>query len=241
MQLTHVTDRLARESASFSLGAVRVTEQFLPGDGPVRKKDLSRLRDQVAHTVSGLNWLGSSGTRMVGIGGAVRNLAAAAQAAGAALDLGVQGFVITPKVLSRPDDRAGPRCPCRSAAWCPGSSQAGATSSSPPPVVLDTVVEVGGFAGIEATEAGLREGVFLALHPARPRAAPVRRRPRRRRAQPRRPVRVGAWPTSSTSPSSRCRCSTRWWAPAAVHPRRRRARAALGRLDAPRRRHDHLV
>ncbi|MGZ4172605.1 MAG: Ppx/GppA phosphatase family protein, partial [Solirubrobacteraceae bacterium] len=47
MQLTHVADRLAQESASFPLGAVRVTEQFLPGDGPAKKKEISRLRDHV--------------------------------------------------------------------------------------------------------------------------------------------------------------------------------------------------
>ncbi len=151
MQLTHVEGRHARESASFPLGAVRVTEQFLPGDGPVKKKDLARLRDHVAETVSGLDWLASSGKRMVGIGGAVRNLAAAAQAANGSLDLGVQGFLITPKVLSDLTDRAGldvgagarhgPRDQARPrrhhprrrpSCWTPSSASAASTGSRPP-------------------------------------------------------------------------------------------------------------
>ena len=170
MQLTHVADRLAQESVSFPLGAVRVTEQFLPGDGPARKKEISRLRDHVTETLSGLDWLASSGRRMVGIGGAVRNLAAAAQAADGSLDLGVQGFVITPKVLSGlAGDLAAMSVEQRGE--MPGIKPGRGDIILASAVVLDTVVELGGFDGIEATEAGLREGVFFArtlLDPDRP-------------------------------------------------------------------------
>jgi exopolyphosphatase/guanosine-5'-triphosphate,3'-diphosphate pyrophosphatase len=161
MQLTHVADRLPRESVSFPLGAVRVTEAFLPGDGPVKKKDLSRLREHVTATLSGVDWLGSSGTRMVGIGGAVRNLAAAAQAANGSLDLGVQGFVITPKVLS---GLAGELASMsvQERGMVPGIKPGRGDIILASAVVLDTVVALGGFDGIEATEAGLREGVFFA-------------------------------------------------------------------------------
>ena len=161
MQLTHVADRLPQESVSFPLGAVRVTEQFLPGDGPARKKEISRLRDHVTQTLSGLDWLASSGRRMVGIGGAVRNLAAAAQAADGSLDLGVQGFVITPKVLSGlAGDLAAMSVQQRGE--MPGIKPGRGDIILASAVVLDTVVELGGFDGIEATEAGLREGVFFA-------------------------------------------------------------------------------
>jgi exopolyphosphatase / guanosine-5'-triphosphate,3'-diphosphate pyrophosphatase len=161
MQLTHVEGRHAREAASFPLGAVRVTEQFLPGDGPVKKKDLSKLRDHVAETLSGLDWLASSGKRMVGIGGAVRNLAAAAQAAKGGLDLGVQGFLITPKVLS--ELTAGlASMSVKERGMVPGIKPGRGDIILASAVVLDTVVSLGGFDGIEATDAGLREGVFLA-------------------------------------------------------------------------------
>ena len=48
LQLTRVADRRPLAMESFRLGAVRLTEQFLPGDGPAKKKDLARVRDHVA-------------------------------------------------------------------------------------------------------------------------------------------------------------------------------------------------
>jgi len=37
MQLVRVASRIARESGSWRLGAVRMTERFLPGDGPAKR------------------------------------------------------------------------------------------------------------------------------------------------------------------------------------------------------------
>ena len=161
LQLIHVVDRMAQESVSFPLGAVRLTEQFLPGDGPAKKKETARLRAHVTDTLAGLDWLAGSGPRMVGIGGAVRNLAAAAVAEQGAFDLGVQGVVISPKVLS---DLVGQlaRLPVDERGNVPGIKPGRGDIILAAAIVLDTVVTLGGFAGIEATEGGLREGVFLA-------------------------------------------------------------------------------
>jgi exopolyphosphatase / guanosine-5'-triphosphate,3'-diphosphate pyrophosphatase len=161
LQLTHVERRQAREMASFPLGAVRVTEQWLTGDGPVKKKELARVRAHTRERLTELKWLSTSGTRLVGIGGAVRNLAAAAQHVDGAIDLGVQGFVISPDVLSElvqtlaalPTDERGS---------VPGIKPGRGDIILAAALVLETVLEVGGFDGIEATEAGLREGVFIA-------------------------------------------------------------------------------
>src|SRR5207248_6150651 len=97
LQLIHVAGRRARQLDSFPLGAVRLTEELLPGEGPAKKKELERVRARVRETLGELDWLG--GERLVGLGGAVRNLAAAAQREGSPIDLGVQGFVITRDVL----------------------------------------------------------------------------------------------------------------------------------------------
>ncbi len=162
VQLTQVHDRRDGESASFPLGAVRMTERFLAGPGPAKKKDLGRLRSFVCETVSGLDWLSSSGSRLVGVGGAVRNLAAAAEAhLDQPIDLGVQGFVIKPDVLralvgelaALPSDERGE---------LPGIKIGRGDIILAAAVVIETLLELGGFDGIEATEAGLREGVFLA-------------------------------------------------------------------------------
>ena len=68
-------------------------------------------------------------------------------------------------------------------------------------VVLERVVDVCGFAGIEATEAGLREGVFLGRVLLVVRLAADRRRPRRRRPQPLDPVRVRPAPRRARRPA----------------------------------------
>ncbi len=161
LQLIGVKDRHSRQMASFPLGAVRMTERFLPGDGPAKKKELSRLRRHVTDTLSDMDWLASSGKRLVGIGGAVRNLAAAAQAARRSLDLGVQGFVITPKTLTDlTAQMAGLSVAQRGE--LPGIKPGRGDIILAAAVVLDTIVSLGDFAGIEATDAGLREGVFFA-------------------------------------------------------------------------------
>jgi exopolyphosphatase/guanosine-5'-triphosphate,3'-diphosphate pyrophosphatase len=179
LQLTHVTDRRPGEMVSFPLGAVRMTEAFLDSDPgrPARRKDVARLREHVEASLDEVGWLSSSGERIVGIGGAVRNLAAAAQAAHGAVDLGVQGYVITPERLSDLVDRlAGMTVAERGEVEGikPGRGDIVLAAA----IVLECVVRRGGFTGLEATEAGLREGVFLArtlLGEAEPRFADVRR------------------------------------------------------------------
>ncbi|MGI8506606.1 MAG: HD domain-containing protein [Solirubrobacteraceae bacterium] len=161
LQLIEVTDRCAGQMASFPLGAVRITEQLLPGSDPAKKKELARVRAHVEQALSGLGWLSSSGQRLVGIGGAVRNLAAAAQHADGAVDLGVQGFVIVPDVLSELVGRLA-ALPSAERGSVPGIKPGRGDIILAAAVVLETVLDRGGFAGIEVTEAGLREGVFLA-------------------------------------------------------------------------------
>jgi exopolyphosphatase/guanosine-5'-triphosphate,3'-diphosphate pyrophosphatase len=161
LQLIHVVDRHAREMASFPLGAVRLTEQFLPCEGPARKKELARVRAHVTDALSGLGWLASSGRRLVGIGGAVRNLAAAEAAANGALDLGVQGFLIKPDALSDQVAQLA-ALPVAERGTVPGIKPGRGDIILAAAVVLEAVVQLGGFTGVEATEAGLREGVFLA-------------------------------------------------------------------------------
>ncbi len=161
LQLIEVRDRGACRIASFPLGAVRMTEQFLPGSGPAKKKALARLRAHVRDTLSPLEWLSTSGSRLAGVGGAVRNLAAAAQAADGTIDLGVQGFVIKPGTLRglvaelaalSTDERG----------TVPGIKPGRGDIILAAAVVLEALLKLGGFDGIEVTEAGLREGVFLA-------------------------------------------------------------------------------
>ena len=88
------------------------------------------------------------------------------------------------------------------------SSPRAPTSSSRARSSLRAVLEVGGFDALEATEAGLREGVLFERLLARRRAAAVRRRAPRDRAEPRRAVPRRTTRTSSTSRGWRSACST---------------------------------
>ena len=163
LQLTRVKGRRARQMGSWRLGAVRMTEQFLPGDGPASKKQLKALRAHVLEELESAPWLERAGDRLVGIGGTVRNLAAAAAAAADLPSIGIQGHVI-----SR-DDLAGliselASMPPAERGKIPGIKPGRADLILAGAAVVQAALEAGGFEGIEATEAGLREGAFFERH-----------------------------------------------------------------------------
>ncbi|HLI59372.1 MAG TPA: Ppx/GppA phosphatase family protein [Solirubrobacteraceae bacterium] len=167
LQLISVRDRRAAELASFPLGAVRVTEGLLTQDPtkPAKRKQLARVRQYARELIGeGAGWLtgrGETGDRLVGLGGAVRNLAAAAAIADGAIDLGVQGYVLSAARLSELVESLA-ALPATERGTVPGIKPGRGDIVLAAALVIETVVREGGFAGIEATEAGLREGVFLA-------------------------------------------------------------------------------
>jgi exopolyphosphatase / guanosine-5'-triphosphate,3'-diphosphate pyrophosphatase len=161
MQVALVRDRRATDLRSFQLGAVRLTERFLSGSGTPKKKDLQKVRAHVKASLGEVDWLKGSGGRLVGMGGAARNLAAAAEHAVADLDLGVQGFVITADAMSELV-RMLAALPSAERGSVPGIKPGRGDIILAAAVALETVLEIGKFDGMEVTEAGLREGVFLA-------------------------------------------------------------------------------
>ena len=187
LQLVAVEGRRALRSASLALGALRLTERFLPGDGKPSGKAIKRLRAHVSQALGELGWLPETGRRLVAVGGAARNLAAAAQRRTGFADGGVQGFALTVDSLAELVDELAELSPAERGA-VPGSSPAGATSSSPRADVSDGargrwLRRARGHRGRPA------RGGVPGRHVARQRRAPVRRRARRRGPQPRGPVR----------------------------------------------------
>jgi exopolyphosphatase/guanosine-5'-triphosphate,3'-diphosphate pyrophosphatase len=182
MQLVHVADRQPLEMESFPLGAVRLTEHFLGGSGPAKKKELQRVRAHVRDSLKDYPWPRNAARptarspRLVGVGGAVRNLAAAAQRATDQLDIGVQGFVITRDGMSELVQTLA-AMPASERGEVPGIKPGRGDIILASALALETVIELGDFEGLEATEAGLRDGVFLArtlLDPDTPRFDDVR-------------------------------------------------------------------
>jgi exopolyphosphatase / guanosine-5'-triphosphate,3'-diphosphate pyrophosphatase len=163
MQLVHVVGRHSRELDSWRLGAVRMSERFLPGDGPAKPKQIRELVGYVTAKLERAPWLGRCGPRLVGIGGTIRNLAAAAQRDLEVAEAGVQGYVITRIELDRLVEDLASRTPAERAKF-PGIKPSRGDIILGGALVVQTVMEVGGFEGIEVTEAGLREGVFFEHH-----------------------------------------------------------------------------
>jgi len=168
LQLVEVADRVARSTDSWPLGTVRMTERFLP-DEEATKKQLKELRAHVREELERAKWLGGAGGKIVGIGGTVRNLAAAAQRAAELPSFGVQGFVLERDALAELVSQL---------AALPASERGDMQGIKPErgdvilagAATIEAVLDAGGFDAIEVTEAGLREGVFLEGHlaPAEP-------------------------------------------------------------------------
>jgi exopolyphosphatase / guanosine-5'-triphosphate,3'-diphosphate pyrophosphatase len=159
MQLTQVAERHGEAAQSWRLGAVVTTERFLAMDRP-KPKHLKALREHVRGELRSAPWLAGARGGITGLGGTVRNLGAAVMLEEGLPSYGVQGFCLARDALDDLVERLAALTPAerrRVAGIKPERGDlilAGA-------VVVQTVLEVGGFDALEVTEAGLREGVFF--------------------------------------------------------------------------------
>jgi exopolyphosphatase / guanosine-5'-triphosphate,3'-diphosphate pyrophosphatase len=160
MQLTRVQGRRPVDMRSWPLGAVRMTERFLDRER-VKPKHLKALRRHLAETLSEAEWLQDGGGRIAGIGGTVRNLAAAAELDQDLPSFGVQGFPLRRAWLDDLVDRLTELTPAERAK-VPGIKPERGDLILAGAMVVQAVLETGGFDTFEVTEAGLREGVFFA-------------------------------------------------------------------------------
>src|SRR3954468_17467419 len=81
VQAMRLDGRRLTDSGSWQLGAVRVSEAFLPDNDEASSKQLKALRKHVKGELEGVDWFvdEKAGPRAVGIGGTIRNLASAAE------------------------------------------------------------------------------------------------------------------------------------------------------------------
>ena len=160
VQITRVVNRRLAEAESVRLGAVRVSEAFLP-DEEASSKQLKALRKHVSRTIAEFEWWErGKGQQLAGLGGTIRNLAAAVQKRLELPDLDVQGFVLTLDDLEELIEELSSR---------PASKRGSVRGIKPDrgdvilggAVVVAAAMEHGGFSEMEVTEAGLREGIFF--------------------------------------------------------------------------------
>ena len=159
MQLTHVADRLARAARSWRLGAVVTAERFLAVER-VKPKHLKALREHVRAELAEAQWLGDARGRLAGIGGTVRNLAAAVMLERGLPSYGTQGFCVERGELDALVDRLAALAPAERSR-VPGIKPERGDLILAGAVVVQSVMEAGGFEALEVTEAGMREGAFF--------------------------------------------------------------------------------
>jgi len=160
MQIVRVAGRRAERFSSWPLGTVRMTERFLPPNGPAKPRQLRTLRDFVTGELEKADWLSQADGRLVGVGGTIRNLAAAAQRALGASIGGVQGVIVERDWLEELIEELA-ALPAAERASIPGIKPARADLILAGALVVLGVMRAGGFEAMEVTEAGLREGIFL--------------------------------------------------------------------------------
>src|SRR3954464_4642473 len=78
VQIMRIEDRLLERAGSWPLGAVRMSERFLPDDDEAGGKDLKALRKHVRSVLDGEDWIeAGDGMRAAGIGGGIPQPASA--------------------------------------------------------------------------------------------------------------------------------------------------------------------
>ncbi|HEX8074584.1 MAG TPA: Ppx/GppA phosphatase family protein [Thermoleophilaceae bacterium] len=160
VQVMRLADRLLADDASWPLGAVRMSERFLPGDESGGKA-LKALRKHVAATVGEADWFGTGDdARLVGIGGTIRNLAAAAEKHAGVDHPDAQGYVLPRELLQELIDELASMSPAKRGRM-PGIKPDRGDVILGGAVVLGALMDAGGFEELEVTEAGMREGVFF--------------------------------------------------------------------------------
>src|SRR5918999_141454 len=158
IQALRLEGRRLAQAESLRLGSVRVSEEFLPGE-KASSKAVKALRKKVAGELGALGWW-EDGGRLVGVGGTIRNLAAAAMKRGGLPALDVQGFELTRDALEDMIDWFADR-PASKRGDLPGIKPDRSDVILGGALVLAAAMDTGGFDAIEVTEAGLREGVFF--------------------------------------------------------------------------------
>jgi exopolyphosphatase / guanosine-5'-triphosphate,3'-diphosphate pyrophosphatase len=158
IQALRIKGRQLVDAKSMPLGAVRVSERFLP-DEKATSKQMKALRAHVAGELEQLGWWNGGG-HIVGIGGTIRNLAAAAMKRLTLPDVDVQGFQLTHEALDELIEALAAR-PASKRAQVKGIKYDRADVILGGALVLAAAMDEGGFDSIEVTEAGLREGIFF--------------------------------------------------------------------------------
>jgi len=168
LQVAKVVGRELDSAVSRPLGAVRMTEAFLPG-ATASRSGMKGLRAHVAEQLARIPSLGRHEGRLVGIGGTIRTLAAMNLKASGNPISDPHGSVITAGALDELIKRMA-ALPVAERSGLPGLKQDRADITLAGAITVAAVMERAGADRLEVCSQGLREGVFYErfLAPADP-------------------------------------------------------------------------
>jgi exopolyphosphatase / guanosine-5'-triphosphate,3'-diphosphate pyrophosphatase len=160
-QVAAVRDRRLLRSFSAQAGVLRFTERFVKSD-PISKGDLRSLREGAKKVFSGLDWVkaGADGEmELAGMGGTVRTLARIDQKQRAYPLDRVHGYVLAKETIAAMVDELARRSH-REREAIPGLKSDRADVTLAGAVIIDQLMERGGFSRLTVSGQGVREGLF---------------------------------------------------------------------------------
>jgi exopolyphosphatase / guanosine-5'-triphosphate,3'-diphosphate pyrophosphatase len=161
VQVMRIEDRQLKRAGSWPLGAVRMSERFLPGGDPVGNKEIKALRKHVRSVLDAEDWIEPGDpARTAGIGGTIRNLASAAERHAGLPQTDAEGFQLTRDALDELIDELADM-PASKRGDVPGIKPDRGDVILGGAIVLSELMERCGAEAVETTSAGLREGVFF--------------------------------------------------------------------------------
>lgn len=167
-QVGRITRRALERTMSAPIGAVRMTEAFLPSARTTRSQ-IKALRRHVLDALGDARWFAPDGLPLVGTGGTIRTLAAMAQRASEHPLAEIHGYSLNRAALTQLVEEL-VRRPVAQRSRIPGLKADRADIVLAGAVTIDAVMERAGVDAIEVCSQGLREGLFYErfLSPADP-------------------------------------------------------------------------
>lgn len=157
-QISEVRGRRYQSGESFALGALALSERFVTSD-PIQDSDYEAIEEEIRNQLWGIQ-KEKGETRLVGLGGAIRNLATIEAERPAYPLNSLHGFSLTRKELVK-TIRQLRKNPLSRRQRIPGLNQDRADIILPGAMVVREVMDRLGVKSLQVSEGGLREGLFF--------------------------------------------------------------------------------
>ncbi len=172
LQLVRVRARRVRAAVSLPLGALRLSDRFLPAKEAPSAAALIALRKHVVEHLEAVPWLGEGEGQLVGVGGGARALGKITRRAEEGRFRHGHGYRLDGEaLLDRYEQLSRMEAAEREAV--PGLPESRIDTIVAAALTLSTIVRLGGFSALHLSTYGIREGIaFHALFGDSPLADP---------------------------------------------------------------------